>query len=307
MSDDGGAGSYPELEGWTRTYSGKVRDLYVPQDASARAGGDVVLVVASDRISAFDHVLPTTIPDKGKILTAMSLWWFEQLADVVPNHVVSTDVPAAVAGRAMICRQLRMYPIECVVRGYLTGSGLQEYRSSGAVTGLALPAGLRDGDRLPEPIFTPAAKADLGEHDENISFEETADRIGLRLARRLRDRTLAVYAHAAEIAADRGIILADTKLEFGASPQPGEPVVVLGDEVLTPDSSRFWSAADWAPGQAQRSYDKQFVRDWLVSPEAGWDRRGDAPPPALPEDVVARTRARYVEAYEQLTGQVFTA
>jgi len=296
--------SAPHLDGWTHTYSGKVRDLYVPEGAAA--GGDVVLVVASDRISAYDHVLPTTIPDKGRILTALSLWWFDQLADVVPNHVVSTDVPAEVAGRAMVCRRLRMYPIECVVRGYLTGSGLQEYRATSAVTGLPLPAGLRDGDRLPEPLFTPAAKAEVGEHDENITFEEMAFRVGQDLSSSLRERTLEVYTRAAGIAAERGIIIADTKLEFGASPVPGEGDVVLGDEVLTPDSSRFWPADDWEPGRAQSSYDKQFVRDWLTSPEAGWDRGADVPPPPLPGDVVERTRDRYVEAYEKLTGSRFT-
>jgi phosphoribosylaminoimidazole-succinocarboxamide synthase len=300
-------GSAPYLAGWTHTYSGKVRDLYVPADATAAAGGDVVLVVASDRISAYDHVLPTTIPDKGKILTAMSLWWFDQLADIVPNHVLSTDVPAEVAGRAMVCRQLRMYPIECVVRGYLTGSGLQEYRATSAVAGQPLPPGLRDGDRLPEPLFTPAAKADVGEHDENITFAEMASRVGEDLAAQLRERTLAVYARAAAIADERGIILADTKLEFGASPLPGEPAVVLGDEVLTPDSSRFWPADDWEPGRAQVSYDKQFVRDWLTSPDSGWDRQADVPPPPLPDEVVRRTRDRYVEAYEELTGNPFRA
>ncbi|WP_127126007.1 phosphoribosylaminoimidazolesuccinocarboxamide synthase [Georgenia sp. SYP-B2076] len=297
------AGSAPDLEGWAHTYSGKVRDLYVPRDASAHAGGDVVLVVASDRISAYDYVLPSTIPDKGKILTAMTLWWFEQLADVVPGHLVSLDVPAEVRGRAMICRQLRMYPIECVARGYLTGSVMPEYRATSTVCGIPVPAGLEDGDKLPEPLFTPAAKANLGEHDENISFEETAGRVGTAVARRLRETTLAVYARAAEIAAARGILLADTKLEFGASPQPGEPEIVLGDEVLTPDSSRFWRAEDWTPGRPQMSYDKQFVRDWLASPDSGWDRRGEALPPALPADVVERTRERYVEAYEQLTGR----
>ena len=305
MSIDGGAA--PVLAGWPHTYSGKVRDLYVPSDESSHAGGDVVLVVASDRISAYDYILPTTIPGKGRILTAMSLWWFDQLADVVPNHVVSLDVPEEVRGRAMICRQLRMYPVECVVRGYITGSVMAEYRTSGTVCGLPLPPGLEEGARLPEPIFTPAAKAQLGEHDENITFEETADRVSLPIARRLRDRTLAVYRRAAEIAWERGIILADTKLEFGASLQPGEPVIVLGDEVLTPDSSRFWRAEDWEPGRTQTSYDKQFVRDWLTSPASGWDRRAGTPPPALPREVVERTRERYVEAYERLTGLVLEA
>ena len=305
MSIDGGA--VPVLAGWTHTYSGKVRDLYVPSDESSHAGGDVVLVVASDRISAYDYILPSTIPDKGRILTAMSLWWFDQLADVVPNHVVSLDVPKEVRGRAMICRQLRMYPVECVVRGYITGSVMAEYRAAGTVCGLPLPGGLVEGDRLPEPIFTPAAKAQLGEHDENITFEETAERVSLPIARRLRDRTLAVYRRAAEVAGERGIILADTKLEFGASLQPGEPVIVLGDEVLTPDSSRFWRAEDWTPGRPQTSFDKQFVRDWLASPASGWDRRGGTPPPALPREVVERTSERYVQAYERLTGRVLEA
>ncbi|MDD9205923.1 phosphoribosylaminoimidazolesuccinocarboxamide synthase, partial [Georgenia sp. 10Sc9-8] len=247
----------------------------------------------------------TPIPDKGRILTAMSLWWFEQLENLVPNHVVSLDVPAEVEGRAMVCRQLRMYPVECVVRGYLTGSGLAEYRSSGTVCGIELPPGLRDGDRLPDPLFTPATKAEQGEHDENISFEEMARTVGLTHARRLRDRALAVYEAAADIARERGILLADTKLEFGASPVPGEPDVVLGDEVLTPDSSRFWSADRWVPGEPQTSIDKQYVRDWLTSAESGWDRDGTVGPPALPAEVVARTRERYVEAYERLTGRRF--
>lgn len=303
MSTD--AGAAPVLEGWTHTYSGKVRDLYVPQDASAHAGGDVVLVVASDRISAYDHVLPTTIPDKGKVLTALSLWWFEQLEDVVPNHVVSLDVPAEVSGRAMICRQLLMYPIECVVRGYLAGSALAEYHAASAVCGVALPPGLVESAQLPEPIFTPAAKAAVGDHDENITFGQMSDRMGSHTARRLRGRTLAVYTRASQIAAERGIIVADTKLEFGASPQPGEPDVVLGDEVLTPDSSRFWQASDYEPGRPQHSYDKQFVRDWLTSAESGWDRRGDEAPPALPDEVVERTRDRYLQAYQLLTGGAF--
>ncbi|KAE8765177.1 phosphoribosylaminoimidazolesuccinocarboxamide synthase [Georgenia thermotolerans] len=300
-------GTAPDLEGWTHAHSGKVRDLYVPAGATSGAGGDVVLVVASDRISAFDYVLPTTIPDKGKILTAMSLWWFEQLEDVVPHHVVSLDVPGQVAGRAMICRQLRMYPIECVARGYITGSALSEYRATASVCGVPLPPGLVESDKLPEPIFTPAAKAQMGEHDENITFEDMAERVGDTAARRLRETTLEVYERAADLAARRGMILADTKLEFGASPHPGEPEIVLADEVLTPDSSRFWAAADYEPGRPQLSYDKQFVRDWLLSPDAGWDRRDDTPPPALPDDVVERTRERYVEAYELLTGRTFTA
>jgi phosphoribosylaminoimidazole-succinocarboxamide synthase len=288
-----------ELPGWTHTYSGKVRDLYVPT-VSSDALGDVVLVVASDRVSAYDHVLSPGIPGKGVVLTTLSLWWFDQLADLVPNHVVSTDVPAEVAGRAMICRRLEMFPVECVARGYLTGSGLAEYEASGSVTGIALPAGLVDGSRLPEPIFTPATKAELGEHDENVPFSAVVDTVGRDDAETLRDLTLAVYARAEEIARSKGVILADTKLEFGTDPTTG--AITLGDEVLTPDSSRFWPADAWEPGHAQPSFDKQFVRDWLTSPDSGWDRASDTPPPALPQDVVSRTRDRYLEAYERLTG-----
>ena len=286
----------PTLPGWRHSYSGKVRDLYLPADGDP----DLILVVASDRISAYDHVLPTPIPDKGAVLTALSLWWFDQLTDLVPNHVVSTDVPEPVAGRAMVCRRLEMYPVECVARGYLTGSGLAEYRSGGAVCGVQLPTGLVDGSKLPEPIFTPATKAAVGEHDENVSFEQVAAQIGPDDAARLREVTLAVYARAASIAAERGVILADTKLEFG---RDASGALVLGDEVLTPDSSRYWPAEGWQPGRAQPSFDKQYVRDWLTSPDSGWDRSSDAPPPPLPEDVVRRTRDRYVEAYERITGQ----
>jgi len=293
------------LPGWAHTYSGKVRDLYVPDDSAAGAAitaehGDVVLVVASDRVSAFDHVLSPGVPDKGVVLTQLSLWWFGQLADLVPNHVVSTDVPAAVAGRAMVCRRLAMFPVECVARGYLTGSGLVEYRASGEVTGIPLPAGLVDGSRLPEPIFTPATKAELGEHDENVPFSAVVAQVGEDAATTLRDLTLAVYARAEAIARERGVILADTKLEFGTDPTTG--AVTLGDEVLTPDSSRFWPADAWQPGRAQPSFDKQFVRDWLTSPASGWDRASDTPPPALPADVVERTRGRYLDAFERLTG-----
>lgn len=287
------------IPGWTHTYSGKVRDLYVPEGPTTSLG-DVVLVVASDRVSAYDHVLSPGIPGKGVVLTQLSLWWFEQLADLVPNHVVSTDVPAEVAGRAMICRRLEMFPVECVARGYLTGSGLAEYRVSGSVTGIPLPDGLVDGSRLPEPIFTPATKAELGEHDENVPFEAVVEQIGSGSAEALRSLTLAVYARAEGIARERGVILADTKLEFGTDPTTG--AITLGDEVLTPDSSRFWPADLWQPGRAQASFDKQFVRDWLTSDASGWDRTADAPPPALPADVVERTRDRYLEAYERLTG-----
>ncbi|GGC03493.1 phosphoribosylaminoimidazolesuccinocarboxamide synthase [Cellulomonas carbonis] len=304
----------PTLPGWTHTYSGKVRDLYVPEPGSpaATTHGDVVLVVASDRISAYDHVLATPVPGKGAVLTQLSLWWFDQLADLVPNHVVTAEagaagVPHAVVGRAMVCRRLDMFPVECVARGYLTGSGLVEYRAGGEVCGVPLPAGLEDGSRLPAPIFTPATKAAVGEHDENVSFDVVAGRLGADDAAVLRDLTLAVYARAEEVARARGIVLADTKLEFGRTRESSGGVaagaVVLGDEVLTPDSSRFWPADQWQPGRAQPSFDKQFVRDWLTSPASGWDRASDAPPPALPDDVVERTRDRYVEAFQRLTGR----
>ena len=289
----------PALPGWTHRSSGKVRDVYTPAAGSTWAGQDVLLVVASDRISAYDHVLTTPVPDKGKVLTALSAWWFEQLADVVPNHLLSLDVPAPVVGRAMVCRRLDMYPVECVARGYLTGSGLAEYRRARSVCGVPLPEGLTEASRLPEPIFTPAAKAGLGDHDENITFERVADMVGLENATALRATTLALYARAADIARERGIILADTKFELGAGPDGG---LVLGDEVLTPDSSRFWPADQWAPGTVTPSFDKQYVRDWLTSPASGWDRSGDREPPALPDDVIERTRARYLEAYERLTG-----
>ncbi len=276
-------------------YSGKVRDLYALPDGH-------LLFVASDRISAYDHVLPTPIPDKGRVLTQLSLWWFEQLADVVPNHVVSLDVPAEVEGRAMVCERLEMFPVECVVRGYLTGSGLVEYVAGGAVCGVPLPPGLVDGSRLPEPIFTPATKAALGEHDENVSFEAVVATVGRADAEELRRITLAVYDRAEAIARDRGIVLADTKLELGRSAAGG---IVLADEVLTPDSSRFWPLDLWEPGHAQPSYDKQYVRDWLTSPASGWDRTSDSPPPPLPDSVVEATRSKYVEAYERLTGRTF--
>jgi phosphoribosylaminoimidazole-succinocarboxamide synthase len=291
----------PAIEGTTHLHSGKVRDLY-RIDAGEHEGR--LLMVASDRISAYDFVLDTPIPDKGEILTRMSLWWFEQLSGLVGNHVVSTDVPASVAGRAVICERLDMFPVECVARGYLTGSGLLDYRRTGQVCGIALPAGLQDGSRLPEPIFTPATKADLGDHDENVDFEAVVEAVGDDAAAELRMLTMEVYDKAHVLARERGIILADTKLEFGRRPVAEGGATILADEVLTPDSSRFWPAGDWQPGRAQASYDKQIVRDWLTG-ESGWDRTsGDAPPP-LPDAVVERTRARYVEAYELLTGEPF--
>lgn len=286
----------PELPGYRHVYSGKIRDLY--EDSAGR-----LLVVASDRISAFDHVLVSTIPDKGRILTAMSQWWFERLADVVPNHVISTDVPEAVAGRAVLCERLKMLPVECVARGYLTGSGLADYAATGAVCGVELPTGLVDGSRLPVPIFTPATKAALGEHDENVDFAHVEKLAGPEVAAELRRLTLEVYARGEQVARERGIILADTKLEFGLR---ADGTVVLADEVLTPDSSRFWPADLWEPGGPQPSFDKQFVRDWLTSPASGWERSSDQPPPPLPDDVVIRTRDRYLEAYERLTGRTFS-
>ncbi|MGI5492888.1 phosphoribosylaminoimidazolesuccinocarboxamide synthase [Microtetraspora malaysiensis] len=276
-------------------HSGKVRDLYETDDG-------LLLMVASDRISAFDHVLTPDIPDKGVILTQLSLWWFEQLADVVPNHVVSTDVPTEFAGRAVLCRKLQMVPVECVARGYLTGSGLIDYRREGVVSGVSLPAGLTDGSQLPEAIFTPSTKAPIGQHDQPMTYDQVVEEVGADVAERLRQITLDVYVRGAEIARERGIILADTKIELGWDADGG---LVLGDEVLTPDSSRFWPLEEWQPGRPQPSFDKQFVRNWLTSAESGWDRSSDEPPPPLPDEIVERTRQRYVEAYERLTGRVF--
>ena len=285
--------------GLAHVHSGKVRDLYRTDDGR-------LVVVASDRMSAFDFVLDSTIPDKGRILTAMTAWWFERLADLVPNHLLALDdprLPAAWRGRVMVCQALDMVPVEAVARGYLAGSGLVDYRASGAVCGVALPPGLTDGDRLPEPIFTPASKAAVGEHDENVSYEQVAETVGADTAAELRDLTLRVYGVAAEVAATRGILLADTKFEFGRPPGGGP--LVLADEVLTPDSSRFWPADEWRPGRAQPSFDKQYVRDWLLSPASGWDRVSGEAPPALPAEVAEATRDRYVEAYERLTGLRF--
>ncbi|WP_461187788.1 phosphoribosylaminoimidazolesuccinocarboxamide synthase [Arthrobacter sp. Z4-13] len=296
-----------DLPGWTHVYSGKVRDLYEPADdsVSRRVGRDCVLVVASDRISAFDHVLASEIPDKGCILTQLSLWWFDQLD--VEHHVLASTVedgvPAAVEGRAMICKKLDMFPVECIARGYLTGTGLQEYQASGTVCSIPLPEGLVDGSRLEQAIFTPSAKAEVGGHDENITYDAVVSMVGDDIAGRLSELTLEIYTKAEEVARERGIILADTKVEFGYDAVSGS--ITLGDEVLTPDSSRFWDAATYQPGQAQPSYDKQYVRDWLTSAESGWDKASDMPPPALPDEVIARTRSRYVEAYEKLTGRPF--
>jgi phosphoribosylaminoimidazole-succinocarboxamide synthase len=285
------------LSDYRHLASGKVRELYEVDD-------ELLLMVASDRISAFDHVLPNPIPDKGRVLTAMSVFWFELLADLVPGHVVAVDdprIPDEVRGRGLLVRRLRMLPIECVARGYLTGSGLLDYRRSGAVCGIVLPAGLVEASRLPEPIFTPATKADIGEHDENVTFAAVVATVGQERAEQLRSLTLALYSRAVEHASTRGLLLADTKVEFGLLGN----AMVLGDEVLTPDSSRFWPAEGYAAGVTQPSFDKQYVRDWLTSNDSGWDRGSDSAPPALPDDVVAATRARYVEAYERISGLSF--
>ena len=275
-------------------YSGKVRDVY-------QMPGGLLLLVATDRISAYDHVLPTPIPDKGKILTQLSLWWFRRLAGLVPNHLVGAPVPAEFAGRAMVCQPLSMIAVECVARGYLAGSGWHDYRRTGAVCGVSLPPGLAEGSRLPEPIFTPATKAPRGEHDENIPAAAVAGLVGADTAAELERITLEVYRRGAAIAASGGIIVADTKIELGHDAQGR---LLLADEVLTPDSSRFWPAGQWRPGRPQPSFDKQFVRDWLDSPEAGWDRRqSGTQPPELPGWVVERTRALYIMAFERITGE----
>jgi phosphoribosylaminoimidazole-succinocarboxamide synthase len=276
-------------------YSGKVRELYQADDG-------FLLLVATDRISAFDFVLDTPIPDKGKVLTKLSLWWFERLADLVPNHVVDVPVPPEFAGRAMASRPLRMVQAECVARGYLAGSGLTEYRRDGRVCGIVLPDGLEEGSRLPEPIFTPATKAPRGAHDENITFAELSRFAGAELAAELRRITIAVYERGARLAAERGIIVADTKIELGFDT---DGTLTLGDEVLTPDSSRFWPADQWRPGRNQPSFDKQYVRDWLLSPDSGWDPNSGQPPPPLPDRVIERTRERYIQAYERITGLIW--
>jgi phosphoribosylaminoimidazole-succinocarboxamide synthase len=268
-------------------HSGKVRDLY--------ADGDDLIMVATDRVSIYDVILPTPIPGKGETLTQLSLWWFDQLADVLPNHVISgADVPAQWAGRAIRCRRLDMVPVECIARGYLAGLGLQSYNETGTISGLPVPAGLGEGSQLPEPVFTPTTKAAAG-HDEPMTFDEVADLVGAERAAELRRITLEVYRRGAALAAARGIIIADTKLEFGSAPDGS---LVLADEVLTPDSSRFWLASEWQPGRPQRSLDKQFVRDWSAGLD--WDRK--PPGPALPADVVAATQARYAELSARLTG-----
>ena len=286
---------YGDVLGLPLVHAGKVRELYALPDRD-----DALLMVATDAISAYDHVLSTPIPDKGAILNQMALWWFEQLVDVVPNHVLSTDVPDAVAGRAVIVEKLDMFPVECVARGYLTGSGWAEYQVDRSICGVPLPAGLYDGARLEDPIFTPATKAAMGDHDENVDFATVAATVGGQAADELRDLTLSVYTRAERIARERGVLIADTKVEFG---RRTDGTIVLADEVLTPDSSRFWDAQAWP--ESLDSFDKQFVRDWLVH-ESGWDRSGDQAPPPLPDHIVDATRQRYLDAYERLTGNAFT-
>ncbi len=283
------------IPGWRHVYSGKVRDLYIPETESILESSPSMLLVASDRVSAFDHVLEPGIPGKGALLTRLSRWWFDQLAEF-PNHLLEIEPPAEVADRAMVVRTLNMLPVECVVRGYLVGSGWVEYRESGTVCGIALPPGLSNGDRLPKPIFTPAFKAPLGEHDENISFDQMVELVGADTARELRDTSLAIFRRASDIAGAKGLILADTKFEFGRNRETGE--LTLCDEVLTSDSSRYWDAATYAAGGLQRleSFDKQIVRDWL---SANWDKTGE--PPVLPSDIVTRTADRYRELISRLT------
>jgi phosphoribosylaminoimidazole-succinocarboxamide synthase len=293
MSGFGAAGApvAPVIDGWTHIRTGKVRDLYSNDEGE-------ILLVASDRISAFDWVLPSEIPNKGAILTQLSLFWFELLGDIVPNHIITDDVPRSVLDRAVVVQPLEMFEIECVARGYLTGSGLVEYMDNRAVCGNALPEGLLDGSKLPSSIFTPATKADVGDHDINIDFNSAAKLVGDDSAAELRELTLKLYDTAAEYALGRGIILADTKFEFGVNT---EGSITLGDEALTPDSSRFWELEGWTPGKSQPSYDKQFVRDWLIT--SGWDRK--SPPPELPTEIIEKTAARYEEAFERITGTKF--
>lgn len=287
----------PQLSDYKHLSAGKVRELYEIDD-------DTLLMVATDRISAYDWILSTPVPDKGRVLTAMSFHFFDIID--FPNHLAGGPederIPAEVLGRAMVCKKLDMVPVECVARGYLTGSGLIDYKATQQVCGVDLPAGLVESSQLPEPIFTPAAKAELGEHDENVSLAQVADMVGKDLAEELKADTLKIYTQAATVAKERGIILADTKFEFG---RDKDGTLVIGDEVLTPDSSRYWPADEYCEGKVQSSFDKQYVRDWLTSPASGWDRTSDTQPPALPADVIAATRARYIEAYEKISGKSF--
>lgn len=288
----------PELSQYTHLSAGKVREIYEIDD-------ETLLMVVSDRISAYDHILDTEIPDKGRVLTAMSVWFFNALG--MPNHLAGPvddpRIPEEVLGRALVCKKLKMLPFECVARGYLTGSGLVEYKANGTVCGIKLPAGLTEASKLAEPIFTPATKAEQGDHDENVSFEVVVEKLGQARAEQLRDTTLKVYSEAAAIAEKQGVILADTKFEFGLD-EAG--TLILADEVLTPDSSRYWPADSYAEGKVQPSYDKQFVRNWLTSQKSGWDKNSDTPPPALPGSVVEATRERYIEAYERISGLKFS-
>jgi phosphoribosylaminoimidazole-succinocarboxamide synthase len=279
------------IQGWTHFQSGKVRDLY--RDANGK-----MLLVASDRISAYDWIMPTAIPDKGAILTKLSLFWFEKLSEITAHHVISSEVPTTVKGRAIICKPLTIFPVECVVRGYLAGSGWVEYQKNSEVCGVRLPSGMLDGSKLPEPIFTPATKAAVGDHDQNISLEQAKKIIGEEIGDELSARSIKIYNFANKFARERGIIIADTKFEFG---RDENGVIHLADEVLTPDSSRFWPLSSWKPGATQLSYDKQFLRDWLTA--SGWDR--SSPPPELPEEIVEKTRERYLEAYFTITGEKF--
>jgi len=279
------------IQGWTHFQSGKVRDLY-------RDTNGEILLVASDRISAYDWIMPTAIPDKGTILTKLSLFWFEKLSEITAHHVISREVPAAVKGRAIICKPLTIFPVECVVRGYLAGSGWVEYQKNSEVCGVPLPSGLLDGSKLAEPIFTPATKAAVGDHDENISLEQAKKIVGEEIGEELSARSIKIYNFANKFARERGIIIADTKFEFG---RDENGVIYLADEVLTPDSSRFWPLSSWKPGATQLSYDKQFLRDWLTA--SGWDR--SSPPPELPEEIVEKTRERYLAAYFTITGEKF--
>ncbi|CDP88347.1 MULTISPECIES: phosphoribosylaminoimidazolesuccinocarboxamide synthase [Mycolicibacterium] len=287
----------PALSDYQHLASGKVRELY-------RIDDDHLLFVATDRISAYDYVLDSQIPDKGRILTAMSVFFFDLIS--APNHLAGPPdderIPAEVLGRALVVKQLKMLPVECVARGYLTGSGLLDYQASGSVCGIPLPPGLGEASKFDEPLFTPATKADIGEHDENISFGHVIDLVGPVLANQLKERTLQTYIQGADHALTKGIIIADTKFEFGVD-QDG--TVVLADEVFTPDSSRYWRAETYQQGVVQDSFDKQFVRNWLTGPDSGWDRRGDTPPPPLPEQIVTATRDRYIEAYERISGLRF--
>jgi phosphoribosylaminoimidazole-succinocarboxamide synthase len=279
------------IQGWTHFQSGKVRDLYRDADGE-------ILLVASDRISAYDWIMPTAIPDKGAILTKLSLFWFEKLSGITPHHVISSEVPATVKGRAIICKPLTIFPVECVVRGYLAGSGWSEYQKNSQVCGVPLPGGLLDGSKLAEPIFTPATKAAMGDHDENISLDRAKEIVGKEIGEELAARSIKIYNFANEFGRERGIIIADTKFEFG---RDEHGVIYLADEVLTPDSSRFWPSISWKPGTTQLSYDKQFLRDWLTA--SGWDR--SSPPPELPDEIVEKTRERYLEAYFTITGEKF--